>query len=46
VQREQEAQLDAALAELPCFATPAELYLSPLLPKSFVLAQQYIDSFP
>jgi hypothetical protein len=46
IRRNGEVQLDIALAELPCFATPTELYLSPLLPSDFVLAKHYVDSFP
>lgn len=44
--RDREAQLDSALAELSCFASPTEVHLSPLLPVDFVLAKHYIDSFP
>lgn len=41
-----EALLDKALAALPCFAGAEEKRLAPLLPKDFVLAGNYIKSFP
>jgi len=41
-----EAVLDQALAGLPCFVGATEKRLAPLLPEKFVLAGNYIKSFP
>lgn len=41
-----EAQLDQGLAQLACFAGAEEKRLAPMIPKEFVLASNYIKSFP
>ncbi|EAU41869.1 hypothetical protein FP2506_15589 [Fulvimarina pelagi HTCC2506] len=46
IDAEREAEFDAALAGLPCFAGGVDERYAPLLPKSFVLAGNYLKSFP
>jgi len=46
VTKEQEADVDSKLAKLDCFKGSRELRLSPLLDTKFVLASNYIKSFP
>ncbi|MER0236735.1 hypothetical protein [Fulvimarina sp. MAC8] len=42
----REAAFDAALSSLPCFEGAADERYAPLLPKAFVLAGNYLKSFP
>lgn len=46
VSPEFEVILDDALANLPCFSGAIEKRIAPLLPEDFVLAGNYIKSFP
>lgn len=46
VTSEQEALFDRELSKLECFRSATALRLSPLLPEEFVLAANYMKSFP
>jgi len=41
-----EGRLDTLLRELPCFTDAQERILAPMLPGNFILAQNYLKSFP
>lgn len=43
---EQEALFDRELSKLECFRSATAVRLSPLLPEDFVLAANYVKSFP
>jgi len=46
VVRSFEERLDRLLRELPCFTDAKEHVLAPILPRNFILAQNYLKSFP